>query len=106
VRYGEHPRAAARRVAADILGLEGLEPGPLRCESDYDLHPKFPEAGKHHDLWFLAEAALPAGAEVARPPWFEALAFHDPRRVLAERGFARSHEDVVERWLQARAATG
>lgn len=98
LKFGEEPRAAAQRIAREVLGLDGLAIGEPRVESDHYVPARFPELGMHYDLWLLFTAALPEGARVERPPWYRALELHDPR-VLAPSAYARGHEDVVARWL-------
>ena len=101
LKYGEDPRDAARRVAEEILGLQGLRLSEPRVETEVAVPARFPEMGPHHDVWFLVDAELDPGREVQRPPWWRDLAFHDPR-ALAAGEYGRSHEDVVARWLAAR----
>lgn len=101
LRFGEDPREAARRIAEDVLLLRGLRLGEPRVEVEVGVPARFPDMGPHYDMWFFVEAALPQGAEVARPPWYAELAFHD-LAALKPSDFGRSHEDVMARWLAVR----
>lgn len=100
LRYGEDPRDAARRVGEEVLGLRGMRYSEPRVEVDLYEPKRFPGL-LHYDVWFLVDAALPGKATVAKPPWYAALEWQDPRKLSPE-AYARSHEDVVERWLRPR----
>jgi ADP-ribose pyrophosphatase YjhB (NUDIX family) len=101
LRYGEDPRDAARRVGEEILGLRGMRYSEPRVEVDLYEPKRFPGI-LHYDVWFLVDAAAPPGkAALAKPPWYAALEWQDPQE-LPPGAYARSHEDVVERWLRPR----
>lgn len=102
LKFGEEPRAAGRRVVEDILRIPGLRLSEPVVESDHYVPKRFPELGMHYDLWLLFGAEVPAGRQVAAPPWYWELRFVDPRSLRPE-DYARGHEDVVERWLSRRA---
>jgi ADP-ribose pyrophosphatase YjhB (NUDIX family) len=103
LKFGEDPRDAARHVGETILQLPGLRYGEPRAE--VDLYESQRAAGHlHYDLWFLVDASLPKGVEVAKPPWYAAIEWKDPR-TTARSEFARGHEDVVARWLARRRRT-
>jgi ADP-ribose pyrophosphatase YjhB (NUDIX family) len=99
LKYGEDPRAAARRVAEDVLGLDALALGEPRVETEYADWARPSGSGWHYDVWFFVDAEVPAGNVVTRPPWFAELAWADPR-ALPEAAWARSHGDVARRWLR------
>jgi ADP-ribose pyrophosphatase YjhB (NUDIX family) len=101
LKWGEDPREGARRVAENVLGLQGLRFTEPRVETEVGVPLRFPELGLHYDLWFFVEAGLPDAREVARPKWYEDLAFHDPA-ALGAADYGRSHEDVMARWLAVR----
>lgn len=103
LRYGEDPRDAGQRIASEILGLQELDLSEPRVETETYVPVRFPELGEHYDVWFFLEASLPADAEVEVPPWYDALAWHDPATLEAG-AYARSHEDVVARWLGTRGS--
>lgn len=98
VRYGEDPRETGARVVREILELDGVELSEPRVETETYVPARFPELGEHYDVWFFFDAEVPQGIEIQTPPWYEALAFRDPRELPASE-YARSHEDVVSRWL-------
>jgi ADP-ribose pyrophosphatase YjhB (NUDIX family) len=98
LKYGEHPRDAARRVAEDVLQLPGLALSEPRVETEFAVWTRPSGTGEHYDVWFFVDAELPARTRIQRPPWYSALEFHDPRRVPAS-AYGRAHEDVVARWL-------
>lgn len=102
LRYGEDPREAARRIAADILGLPGISLGEPRVETEFEEPARFPGMGRHQDFWFFFDAKLPATTRLATPPWYDALELHDPR-ALPKDAYGRSHGDIVERWLAKRS---
>jgi len=96
--FGEDPGKAGRRIAEAILGLPGLGMTEPRVEASFEVHPRFPHRGHHYDIWFFLEARVPDGTEVARPPWYRELSWQDPAK-LPDGAYARSHGDVVARWL-------
>lgn len=99
LRWGEDPREAARRIGRTFLGLDGLRYGEPRVATEtYEL-ARLP-GERHFDVLFLVEAQG-APARVEAPPWYAALAWHDPRALPAG-AYARGHEDVVARWLALR----
>ncbi len=100
LKFGEEPRAAARRIGEEILGISGLTYSEPRAESDL-YEPKFAPGTLHYDLWFLVDATPPKDWEVHVPPWYADLAWHEPRSTPAS-AYARSHEDVVARWVAQR----
>lgn len=99
LRYGENPRTAGARVAREVLGLDGVSLTEPRVETETYVPVRFPELGEHYDIWFFFETEVPEQRTVEAPPWYEELAWQDPR-ALGAHAFARSHADVVERWLQ------
>ena len=103
LKFGEEPRAAARRVGEEILQIRGMTYTEPRVESD--AYPAAFAGGKlHYDVWFFVDATLPRGWQPQAPPWYAALAWQDPRTLQATE-YARGHEDVVARWLQPRPQT-
>jgi ADP-ribose pyrophosphatase YjhB (NUDIX family) len=96
LKYGEDPRAAARRVAEDVLQLRGLRFREPRVETEFAEWTRPSGSGWHYDVWFFVDADG-APDHVVKPPWFTALEWHDPRAVPAS-AWARAHEDVVARW--------
>lgn len=98
LKLGEGPMDAARRVLRDVLGLEG-EPTEPRVVSEVGEPKRFPGM-IHQDFLFLHEVSLPAEARVATPPWYAELAWIDPRATPAS-AWARSHDEVAARWLEA-----
>lgn len=102
LKFGEEPRAAARRIGEDVLRIPGLTYSEPRVESD--TYPAAFAGGKmHYDLWFFFGAQPPASWQLRAPPWYADLAWQDPKTLPAS-AYARSHEDVVARWLQTRRA--
>ncbi len=100
LKFGEEPRAAARRVGEEILQIPKLTYAEPRVESD--TYPVAFAAGKlHYDLWFLVDATPPRDWEPKPPPWYTELRWQDPEALPAS-AYARAHEDVVARWLQKR----
>jgi len=97
---GEDPRAAAKRIAEDILQMRGLQFSEPRVETDLYEPKRFP-GQMHYDVWFLVDARVPAGTKVDLPSWYAELTWHDPRDLPAAE-WARGHEDVAARWLHAR----
>jgi len=102
LKYGEDPRDAARRVGEEVLQIRGMAYSEPRVEVDLYEPRRFP-GELHYDLWFLVNAEPPGGYELAVPPWYAELAWHDPRAGPTE-AYARDHQDVVARWLQGRVA--
>ena len=68
-----------------------------RVEVDLYEARRFP-GRLHFDVWFFVDTKSPDAFEPMVPPWYAALAWHDPRALPAS-AYARSHEDVVARWL-------
>lgn len=104
VKHGEDPREAARRLVRDVLGIRA--PLALRqptVESDFGEPARFPGM-IHYDVWFFVEAQVPEGFEVETPPWYAELAWKDPR-ALAPADYARSHDEIVARWMTPRPPT-
>lgn len=102
LKFGEEPRAAGRRVGEEILQIPHVVCTEPRVESD--VYPAAFANGKlHHDLWFFMDATPPPGWVLKRPPWYAELEWQDPRTLPAS-SYARSHEDVVARWLKAPAS--
>jgi ADP-ribose pyrophosphatase YjhB (NUDIX family) len=110
LRLGEDPRDAARQIGEEMLGLKGLHYGEPRVEVEFwKLGAQAsgpPERRKlfHFDMWLLVDATLKSSHEVARPAWFEELAWKDPR-TMSKKGWARFHGDVVARWKGPRRRT-
>jgi len=102
LKYGEDPRAAAKRVGEEILSMPGLGYSEPRTEVDLYEPNRFP-GRLHYDVWFLVDATLPQGVRIATPPWYADLDWQDPRTLPAA-AYARGHEDVVSRWLQRPSA--
>lgn len=101
LKFGEEPRAAARRVGEEILQAPGLTYSEPRVESD--AYPAEFAGGKtHYDVWFFVDAKPPRGWTPKAPPWYRELAWQDPR-ALPSSAYGRSHEDVVARWMQPRS---
>jgi len=100
MKYGEDPRVAARRIAEEILQMRGMKFTEPRAEVDLYEPTRFP--GKlHYDIWFLVDGTPPASGTLKTPPWYAELGWNDPRTLQASE-YARSHEDVVSRWLESR----
>lgn len=100
LKYGEDPRAAARRVAEEVLQLPGVQLGEPRVETEHASWERPSGRGWHHDVWFFVDAEG-APERVARPPWFAELGWHDPR-ALPQEAWGRAHGDVAARWLTPR----
>lgn len=103
LKYGEDPRDAARRVAADMLRLPADLPlSEPRVEVDLGVPARFPDMGPHYDMWFFVDARWERDEPPGRPPWYAELAFVDPR-ALAPSDWGRSHDEIMDRWLARRA---
>lgn len=100
LKYGEDPRTAAHRIAEEMLEISGSAYSEPRVEVDYYEPKRFPGA-LHYDVWFFVDAMPPARYRLKVPSWFSQLEWHDPRELPAS-AYARSHDDVVARWLGAR----
>jgi ADP-ribose pyrophosphatase YjhB (NUDIX family) len=100
LKYGEDPRGAARRVGEEILQIRGMTYAEPRVEVDLYEPKRFP-GRLHYDLWFLVDATWPKGSDLAVPPWYAELAWHDPR-AGPPGPYGRDHQDVVARWLRGR----
>lgn len=102
LKFGEDPRAAARRIGEEILTLDrGLgysEPSV----TTFFYEPAAAPGEKHFDVLFLFEVSGAAGVNISKPPWYEALEWFDIG-ALGRLPYARQHEDVVEAWLDNRA---
>ena len=102
LKFGEDPRDAARRIGEEILTLDrGLvysEPSV----ATFFYEPAIAPGEKHFDVLFLFDVSVEAGANVRKPPWYEALEWFDIG-ALQSLPFARQHEDVVEAWLKKRS---
>jgi ADP-ribose pyrophosphatase YjhB (NUDIX family) len=100
LKFGEDPRTAARRIGEEILQVQDMGYSEPRVETD--TYPAAFAGGKtHYDIWFFFDATPPPRWTAKAPPWYTELAWHDPRTLPAS-AYARSHEDVVARWLQNR----
>ncbi len=100
LKFGEEPHVAARRIGEEILRMPGLTYSEPRVESD--TYPAAFAGGRlHYDLWLFFDAEPPSGTAVSAPPWYRELAWQNPETLPAS-AYARSHEDVVARWLQIR----
>lgn len=97
LKFGESPQDAARRVAREILQMPDAEPSEPRVVSEVGEPRRFPGL-LHQDFLFLHDLELPDGAPVAMPPWYAEMAWIDPRATPAS-AWARSHDEVVARWL-------
>lgn len=98
LKYGEDPRAAARRIAEEILEIHGMTFSEPRVEVDLYEPKRFP--GKlHYDVWFLVDGVPPGSWALKAPSWYTELAWRNPRTVPPSE-YARGHEDIVARWLQ------
>jgi len=100
VKYGEDPRAAAERVAEEILQIRGMTFSEPRAEVDLYEPKRFP-GRMHYDVWFLVDGTPPKGWSLRVPPWYAELAWRDPKTMPATE-YARGHEDVVARWRTPR----
>ncbi len=98
LRFGEDPREAAHEIAEDILDIHRMAVKEPRVEVDV-YEPKQVPGQLHYDIWFLFDATPPKGWTLAVPPWYAELTWHDPKTLPATE-YARSHHDVVARWLQ------
>jgi ADP-ribose pyrophosphatase YjhB (NUDIX family) len=102
LKFGEDPRDAARRIGEDILMInKGLDYSEPHVETFF-YEPAIAPGEKHFDVIFLFEVLVGADIRIRKPPWYEALEWHDAKAMRREQ-FARQHEDVVEVWLKARA---
>lgn len=88
----ENPRAAAKRVLNEQLGLgdEGIQ-GPQVFSEVYDA-PRF-EIKNHWDMEFVFTKQIKNTERVVHPAWNE-LKFLDVRN-LRDDEFARNHQDVL-----------
>lgn len=100
LKFGEEPRAAARRIGEEILAVPGMAYSEPRAESDL-YEPAFAKGQLHYDLWYFVDARPHEGWEPKAPPWYAELAWQDPATLPAA-SYARGHGDVVERWLRPR----
>ncbi len=104
LKFGEDPRSAATRIGEEILQISGARCSEPRVEVDF--YPSKMVPGQmHYDIWFLVDAVAPSGYRPEVPPWYAALEWHDPK-ALPGAEYARSHEDVVARWLASKSAGG
>ena len=101
LKYGEDPRDAAKRIGAQVLGVQDMAYSEPRVEVDLYEPKRFP-GQLHYDVWFLVDAAPPKSETLAAPPWYAELDWRDPRQTPAS-AYARGHEDVVARWLEPRS---
>ncbi len=107
LKLGEDPRDAARQIGEEMLGLKGMRYGEPRVEVEFwklgnqASGPPARRKLRHYDMWFLVEAKLAADREVERPPWFAELSWQDSAKIRRT-SWARFHDDVVARWMQAR----
>ncbi|MHB8770756.1 MAG: NUDIX hydrolase [Syntrophales bacterium] len=99
--FGEDPRAAARRIGREILGIETDLAVGEPAVATFFYEPAAAPGERHFDVAFLFEASLAADAAVPPPPWYEALAWFDIG-ALGSLSFARQHGDVVQAWLAKR----
>jgi ADP-ribose pyrophosphatase YjhB (NUDIX family) len=98
LKLGESPREAAQRVACEMLGLDLREVTVRSVEVEaYELD-RLP-GERHVDYIALADARH--DGDVARPPWYVELAWHDLRALPAS-AYARGHEDVVARFVSSK----
>lgn len=101
LKFGEEPRAAARRIGEALLEARGLKYSEPRVETD--TYPAAFANGKtHYDIWFFFDATPPARWQPKVPAWYSELEWQDPK-ALPPSAYARSHEDVVNRWMRPRA---
>jgi len=89
------------KFGEEILTMRGMRYTEPRVETDY-YEPARSPGQMHLDVWFIVDAVPPRGAEAPTPAWYAELAWKDPRTMQASE-YARSHEDVVARWMQRRA---
>jgi ADP-ribose pyrophosphatase YjhB (NUDIX family) len=107
LKMGEDPRDAARQIGTEILGIEDIEYGEPRVETDWWVLGEDawgpPERKKmhHFDIWFFVDGKLPAGVQPQAPPWYSQVGWVDPATADSAT-WGRLHEDVVERWRQNR----
>jgi len=77
LKFGEDPRDAARRIGEEILtldkGLAYSEPSVIT----FFYEPAIAPGEKHYDVLFLFNVSVEAGANVRKPPWYEALEWID-----------------------------
>lgn len=104
LKFGEDPRDAGRRIGEEILQIPGSRYSEPRTEVDL-YESKLAPGNKHYDIWFFVDAVLPSGHELRVPPWYADLTWQDPR-ALPPTAYARSHEDVVARWLASKSNPG
>jgi ADP-ribose pyrophosphatase YjhB (NUDIX family) len=90
LRAGEHPDAAARRIAADHLRAVLGDLSLRRVLSYAEPRPDLGQA-VHWDLCFVYDAELDVAGT---PPWFAELRRVDLEDLRRER-FARGHGDVL-----------
>jgi ADP-ribose pyrophosphatase YjhB (NUDIX family) len=103
LKFGEDPRAAARRIGEEILTLDrGLVYSEPSVKTFF-YEPAAAPGEKHFDVHFLFDVSFKAGTNVRTPPWYEALEWFDIG-AIQRLPFARQHEDVAEAWLKKRAA--
>ncbi len=104
LKFGEDPRAAARRIAEEILRIPTMRFSEPRVETDLYEPKRFP-GRMHYDVWFFVDAVPADDLALEVPPWYAELAWHDPRG-LPSSEYARGHEDVVARWMEGSRAPG
>src|SRR3989442_5168127 len=93
LKYGEEPRAAARRIGEEILQIRGMTYSEPRVETDLYEPRRFP-GRVHYDIWFLVDGTPPKGRSLKTPPWYAELAPRDPKTPPAA-GYSRGPEGVV-----------
>ena len=88
----ENPKAAAKRVLNEQLGLDaqGIQ-GPQVFSEVYDA-PKY-EIKNHWDMEFVFTKQIENTERIGHPAWTE-LQFLDVRN-LQDKEFARNHQDIL-----------
>lgn len=103
LRLGEHPREAGLAIVKDLLNLDpdAVTLSQPRVETSFGPHPKFPDDGEHFDLWFFLAGDVDEDVVSEPPPWYEELAFVDPRRISTD-DLSRCHDEVLDAFLSSR----
>jgi ADP-ribose pyrophosphatase YjhB (NUDIX family) len=100
LKFGEDPRDAARRIGERILVIRGLRYSEPRVATEL-YEPSWLPGKSHYDVSFFVDATAPKGYRPSPPPWYNELAWHDPRTLKAS-AYARSHGDVIAMWRRLR----
>ncbi|MHB8586475.1 MAG: hypothetical protein ACYDDF_11670 [Thermoplasmatota archaeon] len=91
----EGPHEAAKRIAREQLGIEGVSLVLQTVESEAYTPKRHPDRARHWDLEFLYRGTIAEDWVPRHPAWRE-LKFLEPSNTRPDE-FTRSHEDIVEK---------